>query len=135
MKRRKPLLLRKQKISVPKRPPPQPGFGRPVEPYFDEPQGPRFGQPPPQGMPGFGPPPSFREPYASSSGMPGMGPPPGMRSYDKPPSVIPGLDEAWVLVYNVGRDNEGVYTHTQNGQPPSVLALFRSAPAAMSSAV
>jgi hypothetical protein len=104
-------------------PPPQRGFGRPVEPYFDEPQGPMFGQPPPQGMPGFGPPPSFREPYASSSGMPGMGPPPGMRSYDKPPSVIPGLDEAWVLVYNVGRDNEGVYTHTQNGQPPSVLAF------------
>jgi hypothetical protein len=40
-----------------------------------------------------------------------------------PPSVLPGLEMAWVLVFNAGEPDEGVYTHTAPGGSPSLLAF------------
>jgi hypothetical protein len=40
-----------------------------------------------------------------------------------PPTVIPGLEMAWVLVFNAGRPNEEAYTHMQPGEAPAVLAF------------
>jgi hypothetical protein len=90
---------------------------------------PGYGQPPPHGMPDMGPPLGYDQP--PPQGMPGMGPPPsydqpppkGMRGMGQPPSPIPGLKEAWVLVYNVGQENEGVFTQTQNGQSHTLVAF------------
>lgn len=39
------------------------------------------------------------------------------------PSVIPGLEAAWVLIFNARQDNEGVYTLEGEHSPAAVLAF------------
>jgi len=42
-------------------------------------------------------------------------------------SVLNGLEAAWVLIYNAGQPNEGVYTHTaEHGEGPPILVGFES---------
>jgi len=90
-------------------PPPQgiPGMGGPPAYY---------GQPPPQGVLGMGGPPAgYGQPQPQ--GMLGMGGP------RKPPS-IQGIEEAWVLVFNAGKEDEDVCVdRTQHGRAPSLLAF------------
>jgi hypothetical protein len=41
-------------------------------------------------------------------------PPPSTVRGLEPPSTVRGLEPGWVMVFNAGQHNEGVYTHTQN---------------------
>lgn len=85
---------------------PPPGFGPPD-----------FGPPPQREVPGFEP---IQKDVPGFGSDPRMGAPPGM---GPPPSMIQGLAEAWVLVFNAGQHDEGVYTQAQQGKPASILAF------------
>jgi len=39
------------------------------------------------------------------------------------PSVMAGVEMAWVLLINAGQPSEGIYTHTHPGGAPSLLAF------------
>ena len=41
----------------------------------------------------------------------------------EPTMAMQGIEMAWMLVYNVGQPDEGVYTHTQPGQATAALAF------------
>jgi hypothetical protein len=76
-------------------------------------------QPPPAAM---SPHSGYQPPPAAMSGPPSAYQPPAAMS--RPPSVISG-EAAWVLIFNEGRQNEGVYTlqGLSGSAPASVLAF------------
>jgi hypothetical protein len=105
-------------------PPPQrmpPGYGQPPHgmPRMDG-FSPGFGvgRQSPYDTPWMGRPPSgYGQP--SQQGMPGMRPPP------RPSGLPQGLEQAWVLLFNAGEENEDVCVD-QSGRSPSVLAFERA---------
>mmetsp|Transcript_6669 Transcript_6669/g.11257 ORF Transcript_6669/g.11257 Transcript_6669/m.11257 type:complete len:280 (-) Transcript_6669:190-1029(-) len=46
-----------------------------------------------------------------------------LSSAESKPSMLHGLEAAWVIIFNAGQQNEGIYTHTQQDQGTSVLAF------------
>jgi len=126
-------------------------------PHTHHPEPPWAGyQPPPQGMPGWAPPPAYGQPQngmprmggpppgygrPSSQDMPGMGrppfgydqqdmpgmhPPPGRRRPFRPTSAMKGFEQAWVLVFNEGKANEDVCVDRSQSDRPPSVLAFEN---------